>query len=114
MANPKGAPVGSSSQDAGYGNDVNTEFALDTAASDAYAIALTPAPSAYFVGMKVSFKAVTANTTGATLNVNGLGAKALVRPVAVTLTTNDILPGQIVEAVYDGTSFQITSFVPGL
>lgn len=107
-----GKPIGSSVQDAGYGNDVNREFALDTASTDDYVISLTPAPGSYYVGMKISFKAATANTGACTVNVNGLGAKSLVRPVAVTPSNNDILAGSIVTAIYDGTNFQMTQFIP--
>lgn len=82
-------------------------YATDTASDDDYLIAPSPAFTAYTLGMRIIFRAVTANTTGATVNVNGLGAKALVLPVSTALTTNFIKAGSIVEAVYDGTSFQL-------
>ena len=49
-------------------------YAADAGATDAYAITLSPAPSAYSTGMVVHFYAKTANTGACTLNVNGLGA----------------------------------------
>ncbi len=80
-------------------------FAADTASSDAYAIALSPAIASYTTGQMIVFTAVTANTGACTVNVNGLGAKAL-------LSLNDVVPpnsyieaGSVVVAVYDGTSF---------
>ena len=58
--------------------------------SPAYTVTLTPAPTAYYDGM--SFLIIAhQNSTGAacTLNVNGLGAKALKRK-RVTTTNNDL------------------------
>lgn len=84
-------------------------YAADAGATDDYAITLTPAPSAYTTGMIVCFKANTANTTACTLNVNGLGAKTIKKNVSTDLATNDILAGQFVQVVYDGTNFQLLS-----
>ena len=50
-------------------------FAADAEASDAYVITLSPAPTALYTGMKITFSANTANTGACTLNVNSLGAK---------------------------------------
>jgi len=84
-------------------------YAADAGVSDAYAITLSPAPVAYATGMLILFKANTANTGAATLNVNALGAKALKKKGATDLGDNDISAGQIVAVVYDGTNFQIIS-----
>lgn len=83
-------------------------YAVDAEASDAYAITLTPAITAYAEGQKFIFKANTANTGASTLNVNGLGAKNIYKAGGTT-ETNDIASGSIVEVVYDGTKFQMTS-----
>ena len=109
MSLPKGGFVGSSQQDSLLTSDgnYNRGFALDTASDDDYLISISPAPTAYYVGMRITFKAVTANTSGATVNVNGLGAKALTLPVSTALSTNFIKAGSIVDAVYDGTQFQV-------
>jgi hypothetical protein len=82
-------------------------YAADAGASDAYAITPTPAPSSYVAGMVFNFKANTANTGAATLNVNGLGAKTIKKNVSADLDTGDISAGQIVTVVYDGTNFQL-------
>lgn len=84
-------------------------YAADAEASDAYAITLSPAPTAYTAGQSYSFKANTANTGASSLNVNGLGAKTLKKNHDVDTATGDIEAGSIVEVVYDGTVFQITS-----
>src|SRR5581483_10701671 len=84
-------------------------YAADSVSTDAYAVTLTPAPTAYVTGMVVRFKAGTANTGAATLNVNSLGAKTIVKNYNSTLADNDILANQIGEVIYDGTNFQMIS-----
>jgi hypothetical protein len=79
--------------------------AADAQGSDTYVITLSPVPAAYTTFMPVYFTANTANTTGATLNVNGLGAKNIVKALNTTLATNDILAGMMCHVVYDGTNF---------
>jgi hypothetical protein len=80
-------------------------YAADGQASDTYVITLDPAPAAYTTGMQIIFKANTANTGAATLNVNGLGAKTIVKAVSTTLANNDILASMLCLCVYDGTNF---------
>lgn len=84
-------------------------YAADAGVTDAYAITLSPVPAAYVTGMMLNFKANTANTGTATLDVNGLGTKTIVKAHDQTLATGDIEAGQIVTVVYDGTSFQMQS-----
>lgn len=84
-------------------------YAADAGASDTYAITLSPAPASYTTGMKITFKANTANTGTATLNVNSLGAKTIVKNVNTTLDSNDILASQFVTVIYDGTNFVMLS-----
>lgn len=84
-------------------------YAADAGASDTYVIALTPAITAYTTGMSIYFKANTANTGAATLNVNGVGAIAIKKGTALALDTGDILANQIVHVIYDGTNFQLQS-----
>lgn len=84
-------------------------YGLDASGTDAYAITLVPALAAYVTGMTVVFKAGTANTGAATLNVNGLGAKTIKKQFNVDLSTGDIVSGQMVTVVYDGTNFELQS-----
>lgn len=81
------------------------KYAADAGANDTYVITLSPAPTSYTNGMVVYFKANTANTGAATLNVNSLGAKTIVKGVSTTLDDSDILSGQFVTVIYDGTNF---------
>jgi len=80
-------------------------YAVDAEASDTYVITLSPAISSYTTGMQITFKANTANITDSTLNVNGLGAKDIVKGVSTPLLPNDILAGMLCLVVYDGTNF---------
>jgi len=84
-------------------------YAADAGATDAYAITLSPAPTALTTGMVIRFKANTANTGACTLNVNALGAIAIKKNKDEDLADNDIKAGQDVEVMYDGTNFQLLS-----
>jgi hypothetical protein len=61
-----------------------TKAVTTTGTAPAYEVTLTPAPAAYFDGMTfvVMFHSVLAVSTGATLNVNGLGARDIKIPGA--------------------------------
>lgn len=93
----------------GKTQDGSVIYAADSGANDTYAVTLSPVPSAYTTGMVVNFKANTANTGAATLNVNSLGAKTIKKNKDQDLSDNDIKSGQIVTVVYDGTNFQMQS-----
>lgn len=88
------------------------DYAADAGGTDAYAITVAPVPTAYVTGQVFRFKANTANTGTATLNVNSLGALTLKKPSAsgyTTLETGDILANQLVEVMYNGTDLIVTS-----
>lgn len=74
--------------------------------SDAYAVNPSPAFTAYTSDMTIIFRADVANSGGATLNVNSLGAKTLKDASGNALVTGSIRAGQVVVAVYDGTDFK--------
>ena len=84
-------------------------YAADTAANDTYVVTLDPAPQAYTTGMLINFLVTTANTGAATLNVNSLGAKNILKNHDQALATGDIEASQLVTVVYDGTQFQMQS-----
>ena len=83
--------------------------ATDAEASDAYAITVSPVPAAYALYQVFQFKANTANTGAASLNVNGLGAITIKKNRDQDLETGDIEANSIVVVVYDGTNFQMKS-----
>lgn len=85
-------------------------YAADAVGTDAYAVTLVPAIAAYSIGLVVNFKAGTANTGAATLAVNGLGATTIKKLGGQSdLATGDIVVGQVITVVYDGTNFQMQS-----
>ncbi len=85
------------------------KYAADAGTTDTYVITLSPVPTSYTNGMIVHFKANTVNTGAATLNVNSLGAKTIVKEYNTTLADGDIKAGQLVSVIYDGTNFQMLS-----
>jgi len=99
-----------------FGGSVNSaggyNYSADTSSTDAYKMVLSGAHT-LVAGLEVTFIATTANTDGATLTINSLTAKALTKAsggaINTALATGDILAGQVVKAVYDGTQFQVIS-----
>ena len=89
--------------------DSSEIYAADAGGIDAYVIALTPTLTAYAAGQVFSFKANTANTGAATLNIDGIGAKAILKKHDQVLDDGDIEAGQVATVVYDGVNFQLQS-----
>ena len=81
----------------------------DTGSANAYAIALTPAVTAYVAGQVFHFKAGNANTGASTLNVNALGTKNIKKRNDQDPAAGDIEEDAIISVIYDGTSFQMIS-----
>jgi len=78
-------------------------YAVDAEASDTYVISLTPSISAYVDGAIYSFDANTVNTGAATLNIDSVGAKAIVKNGGTALDDGDIAAGQRVIIQYNST-----------
>lgn len=89
-------------------------YGASSTGTDAYAVTLSPAPSAYLTGMTFRFQADVANTWPSTLNVNTLWDKTIKKQHDIDLETGDIEAGQIVTVSYDGTNFQMDSQVATL
>lgn len=87
----------------------SSRFATDTGSADTYAVAPTPAWSAYVKGLFVVFDAGNASTGASTLNVNSLGAKTILKFNDQAIVSGDIEAGQMILAVYDGTNFQMVT-----
>jgi hypothetical protein len=85
-----------------------------TAGGTANGITLTPASGlpAYVQGEVVSFVAAATNTGPATVNVSGLGAKAITKNGATALQGGEIVNGAVVTMMYDGAQFQLVSNSP--
>ena len=83
---------------------------------DAYVCSLTPALTTYIPGAHYFFKASADNVGAATLDLNVIGAKTIVKmmgSISATLADNDIRAGQFVEVIYDGTNMQMVSQLGG-
>jgi hypothetical protein len=65
--------------------------------------------TAYVTGQCFRFFTVGPNSVAVTLNINGLGAKAITKNGSIPLVSGDIPSRAIVEVVYDGTQFQLVS-----
>lgn len=79
-----------------------------TGTGAAYVLTFQAAPSGYSKGIVYRFWSHISNTGAATLNVNSLGAKAIVSPVdGAALTAGQIVSGKMVEVVYNGTAFEL-------
>lgn len=68
---------------------------------------LTPTLTAYRAGQEFKFVAAGGNTGAVTLNVDGLGAKAVTKGTTA-LTAGELSSGFAYNVIYDGTRFQIT------
>lgn len=82
-------------------------------AANAFTLTFSPVFSAYKAGQVFCFKANHAITGAATLNVDGLGALAIVKMGGTALVTGDIVADQMLVVVYDGLQFQMVSDTPG-
>lgn len=89
----------------------NQEFTFANATgTNALTITLAVAPTSYQNGQRFVFKTANTNTGSVTLNVNSLGAQTLKKiegGALVNLVSGDLIAGQVVIVVYDGTDFQI-------
>lgn len=75
--------------------------------TDTYTATLSPSLVAYVATQVFFIKFTNANTGAATLNINSLGAKAIVDQSGNALTAGQIAAGSRHAIMYDGTSFQI-------
>ncbi|MFZ0576877.1 MAG: hypothetical protein WAM41_05145 [Psychrobacillus psychrotolerans] len=87
-------------------NDTNhVKYAADTGTANAKVVTINPAPTSYLEGTAVSFKNATQNTGAATININGLGAKPILKSNGNPLTSGALKANSIYTVRYNGTSF---------
>lgn len=63
--------------------------------------------AAYTAGQSFRFVSAGANTGAVTININGLGAKAITKNGTTALASGDIPSGALIVVSYDGTQFQL-------
>jgi len=115
-------PIPLSQLDANFSQDAQalnslgtfTNYYQDTGTVNTW-IVTVPAPQLFSYGAGVGLQVKVANTvTGAvTLNVNGLGAKAVTNPDATAVTSGQVVVGAVVDLIYDGTQFQLKGGTQG-
>ena len=87
--------------------DTLKHFAYATASgTNTYTVSI-PGIDSLVEGMSVKVKFTNANTGASTLNINGLGAKAIQKSNGNALSSGNIKAGQIVHLVYTGLVFQL-------
>lgn len=90
------------------------DYVVDTGVANTYAIAPSPAITAYAAGQVFVWKAVNANTAASTLNVNSLGAVAIKSAVGGALIGGEITANSIIMVVHNGTDFNVVTSIGGV
>ncbi|WP_316815846.1 hypothetical protein [Pedobacter nyackensis] len=81
--------------------------AVTSAGANTYIASIIPGITAYSMGQVFYIKITTANTGASTLNLNGLGAKVLVKDASTALVAGDLLANKVYTVYFDGTNFQV-------
>lgn len=83
--------------------------ASDTGAANAYVLTPSPVLIAYVASMLVLLKPANSNTAASTININGLGAKAIQRVDGSAVTAGELAAGSYYLLAYNGTAFNLVS-----
>lgn len=90
-------------------------YAVDTGIVNALQITpINPQTTALVAGMGFRVRVLITNTGASTITINGssvFGPIAIRRATGVALSASDMISGQIVELVYDGTNFQMVNYL---
>jgi hypothetical protein len=85
----------------------STSTLITVAGTDTITGTVSPSLTAYTAGQIFSFVVGATNTGAVTLNIDGLGAKAVTRTGAIALVAGGMVTGQVALVEYDGTQFQL-------
>jgi hypothetical protein len=85
----------------------STSTLITVAGTDTITGTVSPSLTAYTAGQIFSFVVGTTNTGAVTLNIDGLGPKAVTRTGAIALVAGGMVTGQVALVEYDGTRFQL-------
>lgn len=88
-----------------------TLYGVAAGTANALTVSLSPALAEYKAGLSLQVKALATNSAAATIKVNGLGEKSIVRMDGSPLLVGDSRAGSILPLVYDGTAFQLRSAI---
>ena len=98
-----------SNQWVGFTGGVKDSAPTTTGSANAYVLTYSPATTAYVSGIAYTWTASFSNTGAATINIDGHGAVAITKRGTSAIANGDILTGQVVSCVYDGTECQMSS-----
>src|SRR5690606_38839285 len=82
-------------------------YAVDTGTANNYIASLSPTLTSYTAGLGIRLKVAHNNTGASTININGLGNKAITYSNASAIGSGDMVAGMIALLMYDGTQFQL-------
>lgn len=85
--------------------------AVTGGSANTYTLSANQTLSAYFDGLKLTFEVTPTNSGASTLNVDGIGAKSIVKYGATAVEAGDLNGGQKYTVVYDGTNFQLVNSI---
>ncbi|WP_055108950.1 hypothetical protein [Paenibacillus ihumii] len=80
-------------------------YGVTTNSGNAYSVKPTPAPTALVEGLRVTVRINAANTGAATLNVNGLGARNILKGNGNAVAAGNLKSNSVYTLVYSGTAF---------
>ena len=86
-------------------------YAVDTGSVNVYSVAFDPPFVALNLGLPIRVLVAHTNTGPSTITVNNLGPYSVRRADLSLLQANDLLAGEVVGLVFDGTYFQIVNFI---
>lgn len=86
-------------------NVSHVHYGPDTGTANAKVVTLSPVPAAYVEGMALAFKNAVLNTGAVTINVNGLGAKTILKSNGSALASGNLKANSIYTVRYNGTNF---------
>jgi hypothetical protein len=92
---------------AGQVQDGTLQYLTSVSGTNTIAATAPISMSALVAGQVFRFIAAATNTSGVTLNINSIGARAITKNGTTALTANDILINSAITVIYDGTQFQL-------
>ncbi|MGW8823366.1 hypothetical protein ACWGNU_14695 [Paenibacillus lautus] len=80
-------------------------YGITTNSGNAYSVIPNPRPTALVEGLRITVKVNAGNTGAATINVNGLGAKSILRGNGTALISGSMKANSVYSLVYNGSAF---------
>lgn len=109
-----GASLRSDAPNFGQVQDSSARLLTSVAGTNTITASLTtPQLAAYINGLELNFVPAVTNTGAVTLNVNGLGAKAILSRGVNALNAGDLQAGGAYHLMYDGVQFQLMGSAAG-